>query len=167
MVIQEQLEQLLGNGIRNRRESVSLHSITAFARSMDQKDVWEALRGELHSNGVTADMIEDKKEGIFKIFRTTNLLSTDGGTNDSGTNDSGTNHSGTNDSDAVLVSVKPVTLHQTAEEGHVEGVKLMLDRGASINKLDTRDRSALLVAAGRGHATVVKLLLDGAHGLMQ
>ena len=44
--------------------------------------MWEVLRRDLHSNDVTTDMIEDKKEERVKIFRGTSVGSTESGAND-------------------------------------------------------------------------------------
>tara|TARA_B110000503_G_scaffold128849_1_gene200446 strand:- start:1443 stop:1817 length:375 start_codon:yes stop_codon:yes gene_type:complete len=52
-------------------------------------------------------------------------------------------------------------LMRAAFFGHYEAVKLLLDRGADINKAHRRSgHTPLIVAAGGGEAKVVKLLLE-------
>ena len=47
-----------------------------------------------------------------------------------------------------------------AREGHIDIVRLLLDRGANINAINDYERTALMWAANTGHTDVVRLLLD-------
>jgi len=51
-------------------------------------------------------------------------------------------------------------LHWAAMKGHQSIVKLVLDKGAAIDVVDSYDLRPLWYAADRGHEAVVKLLLD-------
>jgi hypothetical protein len=50
-------------------------------------------------------------------------------------------------------------LHAAAAEGAHEVVKLLLEKGASIDKLDDKNRNCLDIAISKGHREVVKVLL--------
>ena len=47
-----------------------------------------------------------------------------------------------------------------AREGHEEVVRLLLDRGASIDRVVPGDENALIQASGAGQLRVVKLLIS-------
>ncbi len=49
---------------------------------------------------------------------------------------------------------------RTSQEGHTEGVKLLLDKGADVNVADSKGNTALIVASFNGHEEIAKLLLD-------
>jgi len=51
-------------------------------------------------------------------------------------------------------------LHRAAARGQVRAVRLLLDRGASVNAADDEGTTPLLAATYRGHREVVKLLLE-------
>ncbi|MEV7404551.1 ankyrin repeat domain-containing protein [Streptomyces sp. NPDC091267] len=51
-------------------------------------------------------------------------------------------------------------LVRAAEAGDVTSVARQLERGAAVDAPDSRGRTALDVAAGQGHAGVVRLLVD-------
>ena len=51
-------------------------------------------------------------------------------------------------------------LIHAAENGHLEVVKLLLDKGANIDAQDNADSTALIEASIAGHKAVVKLLLE-------
>ncbi|RPB22045.1 ankyrin, partial [Terfezia boudieri ATCC MYA-4762] len=51
-------------------------------------------------------------------------------------------------------------LHIAAKKGHLEVVKVLLDKGATINAMTHVNRTALHMAAENGHLEVVKVLLD-------
>lgn len=51
-------------------------------------------------------------------------------------------------------------LHVAAAEGAHEVVKLLLEKGATIDKLDEQNRNCLDIAIGRGHREVVRVLLE-------
>ena len=54
-------------------------------------------------------------------------------------------------------------LHRAASEGHVETIRLLLDRGADINARGTvaaLGATAVQVSAVRGHPEAVKLLVE-------
>lgn len=51
-------------------------------------------------------------------------------------------------------------LHTAAAEGAHEVVKLLLDKGAIIDKLDEMNRNCLDIAISKGHREVVKVLLE-------
>ena len=46
-----------------------------------------------------------------------------------------------------------------AESGQVEVVKLLLDRGAAVNREDKQRLTALMWASGKGHLEIARLLL--------
>jgi ankyrin len=50
-------------------------------------------------------------------------------------------------------------LHVAAAAGHVEVVRILLDRGAKIDARDEDDRTPLLAAVGSGHVELARLLL--------
>ena len=52
-----------------------------------------------------------------------------------------------------------ITQREAALSGHVEAVKVLLDRGATMNATENADRTALHEAALSGHVEVVKVLL--------
>ncbi len=47
----------------------------------------------------------------------------------------------------------------TAEADGIELVKLLIDKGASVDEVDDRGRTALMIAAGAGHDSIVEILL--------
>ena len=51
-------------------------------------------------------------------------------------------------------------MHNAAQEGHVEIVKILLERGANPNAEDDAGRTPLHDAAFKGHVEIVKLLLE-------
>jgi ankyrin repeat protein len=51
-------------------------------------------------------------------------------------------------------------LHESARRGHVEVVRILLQRGADIDSVDRMGRTALMDAAWEGHPAVVKALLE-------
>lgn len=51
-------------------------------------------------------------------------------------------------------------LHTAAAEGAHEVVKLLLEKGAMIDKLDDQNRNCLDIAISRGHREVVRVLLE-------
>jgi len=51
-------------------------------------------------------------------------------------------------------------LHFACEKGHLEVVRLLMDRGADLEKADNTGCTPLLIACGRGHLEVARLLLD-------
>ena len=51
-------------------------------------------------------------------------------------------------------------LHYAALSGHIEVVKVLVERGAAINTTDHADRTVLHEVALSGHVEVVKVLLD-------
>ncbi len=58
-------------------------------------------------------------------------------------------------------SLLPTTLICiAAEKGHMDIVKLFLDKGADVNAIDTRGGTALIFTAYSGHLDVIKLLFD-------
>lgn len=72
----------------------------------------------------------------------------------------------------LAVSAEPLTLldrhdqRQTsslmiaAANGHIDTVRMLLERGAPVDAVDDEGRTALSLAAARGHHEVVKLLLN-------
>ena len=46
------------------------------------------------------------------------------------------------------------------QDGGQRTVKLLLARGAKVDLVDDRGRSALMIAAGLGHAEIVKTLIE-------
>jgi len=71
--IQAQLDQMFNLGGRSRlrrtASTASLSSVASFAVSVNSKEAWKQLCRDLHSIGVTADMIEDKKDQILGVFQ--------------------------------------------------------------------------------------------------
>ncbi|OAP55707.1 hypothetical protein AYL99_09859 [Fonsecaea erecta] len=57
-------------------------------------------------------------------------------------------------------TLRDAWLLRTAEEGQIRTLKLLYERGASLNTADEYGRTPLSWAAGNGHETVVKLLLE-------
>lgn len=51
-------------------------------------------------------------------------------------------------------------LHAAAAEGAHEVVKLLLEKGANIDKLDEQNRNCLDIAISQGHREVVRVLLE-------
>jgi hypothetical protein len=51
-------------------------------------------------------------------------------------------------------------LHESARRGHLEAVRVLLERGAAVDAVDGMGRTALMDAAWDGHPEVVKALLD-------
>ena len=51
-------------------------------------------------------------------------------------------------------------LMRAAQEGHVRVVKLLLDRGAAVNRRNRVQMTALMLASQRGHAAVCQVLID-------
>lgn len=51
-------------------------------------------------------------------------------------------------------------MHVAAAEGAHEVVKLLLEKGANIDKLDENNRNCLDIAISRGHREVVRVLLE-------
>ncbi|MCG7852323.1 MAG: ankyrin repeat domain-containing protein, partial [Methanosarcinaceae archaeon] len=52
-------------------------------------------------------------------------------------------------------------LIKASDQGNIDTVKLLLDKGANIDyQFDNDGETALMKASARGHAEVVKLLLD-------
>ena len=52
------------------------------------------------------------------------------------------------------------SLMLAAREGHVDTCKVLLDSGASVNKVDSEGNSSLHLACEAGHDRVVSLLLS-------
>ena len=46
------------------------------------------------------------------------------------------------------------------EKGHVDAARLLLDKGAEVNRATEDGRTPLLVACLQGHVDAVRLLLD-------
>ena len=71
--IQVQLDQIFNLGrqssLRRRASTASLSSVASFAASMDSKESWKQLCRDLHSIGVTADMIKAKKDQVLGLFQ--------------------------------------------------------------------------------------------------
>lgn len=55
---------------------------------------------------------------------------------------------------------KETALHEASGKGHMEVVKLLLERGADVHAKEKNDETPLHVATGRGHTEIVKLLLE-------
>ncbi|CAG7919206.1 unnamed protein product [Penicillium olsonii] len=51
-------------------------------------------------------------------------------------------------------------LHEAAERGHLEIVKMLIDHGADAHKLDPDDHTALCFACSEGHQEIVQIFLD-------
>lgn len=51
-------------------------------------------------------------------------------------------------------------LHLALLSGQAETVRLLLDRGAEVNATDQRGQNSLMIAASRGHESVVRALLE-------
>ena len=51
-------------------------------------------------------------------------------------------------------------LMRAAQEGHVRVVKLLLDRGAAVNRRNRVQMTALMLASQRGHAAVCQVLIE-------
>ena len=66
---------------------------------------------------------------------------------------------------SIIIRYSKVTdsqtpLHAAAAEGAHEVVKLLLEKGANIDKLDEQNRNCLDIAISRGHREVVRVLLE-------
>ncbi|RPB22051.1 ankyrin, partial [Terfezia boudieri ATCC MYA-4762] len=60
-----------------------------------------------------------------------------------------------------MTYVNRTALHLAAENGHLEVVKVLLDKGATMDATTWyKNRTALHMAAENGHLEVVKVLLD-------
>jgi len=57
-------------------------------------------------------------------------------------------------------STPPVSLHEAARTGNLDGVRRALQAGAAIDAKGARGESALLVAINEGHDDIALLLLD-------
>ncbi len=56
----------------------------------------------------------------------------------------------------------PLPLLTAADKGNVAEVQALLAKGSKVNVQDNRGRTALMLAAGRGHRAVVDMLLSAA-----
>jgi uncharacterized protein len=69
-----------------------------------------------------------------------------------------------NESLATSVPAQNSCLHQAVVHGDANAVQNLLQEGAKVDATDKRDRTALVLAAERGHTTIMELLLKaGAH----
>ena len=50
-------------------------------------------------------------------------------------------------------------LMRASQEGHEDVVRLLLEKGAQVNRVNSEQMSALMLAAQRGHASTIKLLI--------
>ena len=83
--------------------------------------------------------------------------------------DKGANIDATTDSEwpCAYAWTRWTALHRAANRGHVGTVKILLNRGASINATTDTTSTALHEAAEGGYIEVVKMLLErGARGLV-
>jgi len=66
----------------------------------------------------------------------------------------------------VLIPVLGLTkecsfpLHNAVEKGDISAVQSCLDRGADLNAKGCTGRTALMIAAEKGHTEIVRLLID-------
>ena len=167
------------HGLHHRGSVASLHSITSFALSIGQKEAWKKILRELHGNGITADMINAKKDEIFRLFRSVSVLGSSSINPDEGKQEGRQDNliqwPGVQLDVMVDVLSLPMTraryflarlvrgeseLHDAASEGRTNLVKVLLDRGASIDVKTHSGSTALHEAARSGHIEVVKVLLD-------
>lgn len=69
-----------------------------------------------------------------------------------------------NESLATSVPAQNSCLHQAVIHNDANAVQSLLQEGAKVDATDKRDRTALVLAAARGHTTIMELLLKaGAH----
>ena len=47
-----------------------------------------------------------------------------------------------------------------SKNGHIEIVRLLLDKGAKVNEQNNRGNNALIIASINGYTEIVKLLID-------
>ena len=64
------------------------------------------------------------------------------------------------DVDARLSEDGETALHRAASRGHVQAVRLLLDRGAKVDAVDGEGVTPLILASYRGQTEAVKLLLE-------
>jgi len=111
-----------------------MYSLVSVARGIGQHGAWKELHRELENNGVTVETLKAKKEEVFSALSGSKTNS---------------DHQG------------PETNQEsTALESHAEGVKPLLDKGATTNAPTNSHWSALHKASEEGHIDVVKELLD-------
>ena len=68
--VQAQLNTLLG--LHRTNSSVSIDSVTSFARSINTKKAFKELCQNLYHIGVRADLIKEKESEILNIFKPQN-----------------------------------------------------------------------------------------------
>ena len=185
--IQEQLGQIFAGAPRG--PVASLNSVASFALRIGSspKEAWNELCRELHSNGITAEMLKEKKEEIFKLCRRAsvpNNTKSDEAVKGPEMKQKATKTARTPLGDVVGLLLQPArnfraglavkrlvsksdldakntagetALHVAASQGRTDLVKVLLEKGAAIDPVTSKNWTALHVAAANGHLEVVKV----------